>query len=170
MLKPNLKRSVLPSLSFNNTNQIFLQSFNYFLFHFFIRQDSKRLTVEIMNHHLKMIFNVNLFSIISQIKENRYLRLSPILFLNIQSSFYYFSEVLQTLSGRDPETRPDVAFSLLQSKMQYSESKNIWNYLVKNLVLLDRCAEDRSFVSDIATLHILHVENYRDPDPKNSKH
>ena len=53
--------------------------------------------------------------------------------------------------------------------MQYSESKNIWNYLVKNLVLLDRCVEDRSFVSDIATMHILHVENFKDPDPKNSK-
>lgn len=52
--------------------------------------------------------------------------------------------------------------------MQYSESKYLWNYLVKNLILLDRSVEDRSFVSDIATIHILHVENYKDPDPKNS--
>ncbi|KAL4496040.1 hypothetical protein ABPG72_015462 [Tetrahymena utriculariae] len=77
-------------------------------------------------------------------------------------------QILQTLAGNDPETRPDVAFQLIQSKMQYSESKNQWNYLVKNLIILDRCVEDRSFVNDIATIHILHVENFKDPDPRNS--
>lgn len=47
------------------------------------------------------------------------------------------------------ETRAQVGFATLVTKLETSESKEKWNYLLKNLIILDRCVESRFFLMDI---------------------
>jgi hypothetical protein len=46
--------------------------------------------------------------------------------------------ILTSLSGKDKETQDEVAFSTITYKLETSASKNKWNYLIKNLIILDR--------------------------------
>ena len=75
---------------------------------------------------------------------------------------------MQTLGGKDPETRPQVGFSLLVAKLQSSDSLTKWNYIIKNLIILDRCVEEKYFLFDIADLDLKHIKNYKDEDIRNS--
>ena len=75
---------------------------------------------------------------------------------------------MNTLAGHDEETRSEVGFRTLVVKMQYSDSLRKWNYIVKNLIILDRCVEDKYFLQDISELDFAHIKNYKDDDPANS--
>jgi len=46
--------------------------------------------------------------------------------------------ILFSLSGKDKETKDRMAFSIIVDKFETSTSRNKWNYLIKNLILLDR--------------------------------
>ncbi|CAK89839.1 unnamed protein product (macronuclear) [Paramecium tetraurelia] len=88
-----------------------------------------------------------------------------------KGDYYYPNEsdieaIMLTLSGKDPETRPQVGFTTILAKLESSQSKIYWNYIIKNLIILDRCIEYRFFVSDIADMNINYVENYVERDPK----
>lgn len=72
--------------------------------------------------------------------------------------------ILQTLAGRDEETRSEVGFRTILVKMQYSDSLKKWNYIVKNLIILDRCIEDKFFLQDISELDFPHIKGYKDDD------
>ena len=76
---------------------------------------------------------------------------------------------MQTLAGRDTETRSEVGFRTIVVKMQYSDSLKKWNYIVKNLLILDRCVEEKYFLNDISELDLPHIKNYKDDDPAISK-
>lgn len=52
--------------------------------------------------------------------------------------------------------------------MQTSDSRNKWNYIIKNLIILDRAIDEGLFVYDIAKLKIDFVENFSDKDAKDS--
>ncbi|CAD8093828.1 unnamed protein product [Paramecium sonneborni] len=88
-----------------------------------------------------------------------------------KGDYYYPNEtdieaIMLTLSGKDPETRPQVGFTTILAKLESSQSKIYWNYIIKNLIILDRCIEYRFFVSDIVNMNINYVENYVEKDPK----
>jgi hypothetical protein len=53
--------------------------------------------------------------------------------------------------------------------METSDNVNKWNYMIKNLIILDRCVEEKLFLYDIMEMKIYRVENYKDPEPKISK-
>lgn len=72
---------------------------------------------------------------------------------------------MQALAGRDEETRSEVAFRTIVVKMQYSDSLKKWNYVIKNLIILDRCVEERYFLQDISELDLPHIKKYKDEDP-----
>ncbi len=50
--------------------------------------------------------------------------------------------ILSTLCGGDSETPPKEAFKKIIAKCELSDSKNKWNYLIKNLIILDRCVDE----------------------------
>ncbi|CAD8080647.1 unnamed protein product [Paramecium primaurelia] len=88
-----------------------------------------------------------------------------------KGDYYYPNEsdieaIMLTLSGKDPETRPQVGFTTILAKLEQSQSKIYWNYIIKNLIILDRCIEYRFFVSDIADMNVNYVENYVERDQK----
>ena len=76
---------------------------------------------------------------------------------------------MQTLAGHDAETRSEVGFRTILVKMQYSDSLKKWNYIVKNLIILDRCTDEKYFLNDISELDFAHIKNYKDDDPSISK-
>ena len=53
--------------------------------------------------------------------------------------------------------------------METSDNVNKWNYMIKNLIILDRCVEEKLFLYDIMELKINKIENYKDHEPKISK-
>ena len=52
------------------------------------------------------------------------------------------------------------------AKLETSESRGKWNYLIKNLILIDRMLEERYFVREISEIEIDYVENFTDPTSK----
>lgn len=54
--------------------------------------------------------------------------------------------ILKSLKGKDPETKAELAFSTITMKLEGSESRKLWYYLIKNLIILDRCVEDKTFL------------------------
>ena len=76
--------------------------------------------------------------------------------------------MLSCLAGNDTETRPSAAFTTIVEKLQSSKSRFHWNYILKNLVILDRCVEEGLFLFDISELHLDFVQTFSDRDPKNS--
>ncbi|KRX00129.1 hypothetical protein PPERSA_10628 [Pseudocohnilembus persalinus] len=72
--------------------------------------------------------------------------------------------ILNTLNGRDMETRAQVGFATLVTKLETSESKEKWNYLLKNLIILDRCVESRFFLMDIQQLFLPSVDHFQSND------
>jgi len=69
--------------------------------------------------------------------------------------------ILKSLSGNDTETKPSTAFQTLVSKLKTSDSRKYWNYLMKNLVILDRTIDEGHFAGEIAYLEIPGVEEYQ---------
>ena len=57
---------------------------------------------------------------------------------------------MNALSGSDNETVAQVAFSTIVAKIENSDSRKYWNYVLKNLILLDRSIEASLFVKDIS--------------------
>lgn len=82
---------------------------------------------------------------------------------------YFSIVILSCLADNDPETRPSMAFSTIIAKLQTSDSRHEWNYILKNLVLLDRCVEEGLFLYDVVELDLDFVKNFTDKNPKNSK-
>ncbi len=86
---------------------------------------------------------------------------------DLQSIFNFFTlffktlAILKTLSGDDKETKALSGFQTIINKLQTSDSRKHWNYLMKNLVLLDRTVEEGLFVEEIAQLNISDIEDYR---------
>jgi len=76
------------------------------------------------------------------------------------------TSVLKTLAGEDKETKPNIAFNVIIAKLQSSDSRGYWNYLVKNLVILDRMLDDKRFVHDVSELELDYVENFKDSKTK----
>ena len=74
--------------------------------------------------------------------------------------------VICTLSGKDQETKASFAFGVIIAKLETSHSKIYWNYMVKNLIILDRAVEERLFLNDIAKLKIQEVENFQPLEEK----
>lgn len=73
-------------------------------------------------------------------------------------------EILTTLAGKDEETRSEIAFLLIMAKLETSESLKKWNYIVKNLIILDRCVEEKYYLNDISSLNLPHIEFYKEID------
>ena len=42
----------------------------------------------------------------------------------------------------------------------------MWNYMIKNLIMLDRCVEEKLFLWEIADLQLDTVESFTDQDQK----
>lgn len=80
--------------------------------------------------------------------------------------FIFFKVILIALAGNDPETRSELAFRTLMVKLQYSDSLKYWNYIIKNLIILDRCVEEKYFLYDLRELNFPHIENYKEEDSK----
>lgn len=76
--------------------------------------------------------------------------------------------LLNTLTGNDTETRASAGFSIICAKMQAGDSRNKWNYILKNLIVLDRTAEEGVFLRDIRDLKMEYIDNFTDKDQKNS--
>lgn len=84
---------------------------------------------------------------------------------NIEFIFYLYlftKVILNTLGGKDLETRPQVGFATIVSKLETSESKEKWNYLLKNLIIFDRCVEAKFFLHDIKNLNLPSIEIIND--------
>ena len=47
-----------------------------------------------------------------------------------------------------------------------SDSKDMWNYILKNLIILDRCVEEKLFLWEISDLTLESVEFFKDKDEK----
>ena len=73
---------------------------------------------------------------------------------------------MKTLKGTDHETKANVAYNLIIAKIQSSDSRGKWNYLMKNLIILDRMIEQRVFVHQLSELELDNVENFKDPKSK----
>ena len=50
-------------------------------------------------------------------------------------------DIILVLSGGDDETKPQIGFRILVSKLQSSKSTSYWNYVLKTLILFDRIVE-----------------------------
>ncbi|CAD8083941.1 unnamed protein product [Paramecium primaurelia] len=88
-----------------------------------------------------------------------------------KGDYYYPNEsdiqaILLTLSGKDPDTSQQIGITTIFTKLESSESKIYWNYIIKNLIILDRCVENRFLVTEIANMNITYVENYVEQDLK----
>jgi len=70
--------------------------------------------------------------------------------------------MINTLRGLDTETRPQQAFNTIVLKILHSESRNMWNYMIKNLIMLDRCVEEKLFLWEIADLQLDTVDSFTD--------
>jgi len=76
--------------------------------------------------------------------------------------------ILQTLGGKDKETRSEIGFLTLMTKIECSDSLRKWNYVVKNLIILDRCVEEKYYLNDIGHLDLPHISSYKDENHMNS--
>ena len=47
-----------------------------------------------------------------------------------------------------------------------SDSKDMWNYILKSLIILDRCVEEKLFLWEISDLTLESVEFFKDKDEK----
>ena len=49
--------------------------------------------------------------------------------------------------------------------MMYSESKNKWNYMIKNLIILDFIVEEKLFLWETSDLVLESIDNFKDENP-----
>ena len=54
------------------------------------------------------------------------------------------------------------------AKLEASDGRKKWNYIIKNLIIFDRCVEEKRFLSEIASLNVLSIENYIEKKDKYS--
>lgn len=59
-----------------------------------------------------------------------------------------------------------MAFNVITAKLETSKSLKYWNYVVKNLVVLDRAIDENLFVKDIAKLNLPSIEKYQPKEEK----
>jgi len=71
-----------------------------------------------------------------------------------------FVDVMQAFSGKSHEIRGTSAFYLIIAKLQASKSKTSWNFIMKNLIILDKAVENRYFTKEIAELELPELEEY----------
>lgn len=71
---------------------------------------------------------------------------------------------MDTLAGNNAQTSAMFAFKVLVSKLETSESRKYWNYVIKNLVILDRAIDEGLFVKEISEIRNLDIENYYPED------
>ena len=64
------------------------------------------------------------------------------------------------MRGEDPETPANLAFTTLMAKLEASDGRKKWNYIVKNLIIFDRCVDERKFLTEIAEFHIISIESF----------
>ena len=69
--------------------------------------------------------------------------------------------ILSAFNGTDPETKPADAFKTIINKLKTSDSRTKWNYIIKNLIILDRAIEEGLFVVDISELSIPDIEKFK---------
>ena len=65
------------------------------------------------------------------------------------------------LTSGDEETEPQSGINMLIGKLQASTSTACWNYVLKNLIVMDRVVEARLFLDEIAHLRIPYLDHYR---------
>lgn len=82
------------------------------------------------------------------------------------SRFFSHSVISEILHGKDKETRAEVAFATITAKISSSISARKWNYIVKNLIILNMCVNERIFLIDICNLGLRNVVNFKDEDEK----
>jgi len=68
------------------------------------------------------------------------------------------------LAGNNAQTSAMFAFKVLVSKLETSESRKYWNYVIKNLIILDRAIDEGLFVSEISEIRNIDIENYYPDD------
>lgn len=76
--------------------------------------------------------------------------------------------MMTTLRGEDHETPAGLAFTTLMAKLEASDGRKKWNYLLKNLIIFDHCLEERCFIREIAELKIDSVEEFVEKKQKYS--
>ena len=54
------------------------------------------------------------------------------------------------------------------AKLEASDGRKKWNYIIKNLIIFDRCTEDRKFLLEISEFGILSIENFVEKKEKYS--
>ena len=81
---------------------------------------------------------------------------------------YIFKAILEAFAGKNIETRPEIAFNKFMTRLCITDNLNKWHYILKYLIILDRCVEEKYFLFDIAELNLSHIESFKDEDGKNS--
>jgi hypothetical protein len=61
------------------------------------------------------------------------------------------------------ETTSQQAFEQIVQKIQNSKSSHLWNYLVKNLVIVDACVNQRVCLAQFAPTDFQNIHNLQDP-------
>jgi len=71
---------------------------------------------------------------------------------------------MEAFSGASQEVRAHIAFTTIITKIQNSDSRIYWNYLIKNLIVLDYSVEYMYFLQDIKEMYLPNVESFVDKD------
>jgi hypothetical protein len=66
--------------------------------------------------------------------------------------------MVDILSGIEKKVDPNEAITIIFTKIESSENKNLWYYLIKNLIILDRCIDRRVFLVKIAKVRLVSIE------------
>lgn len=66
-------------------------------------------------------------------------------------------------------TSGSIAYNTIIIKLERSDSRFKWNYLIKNLIILDRATEEEIFIYDISNLDLEFLSTYSCPNKKDSK-
>ena len=77
--------------------------------------------------------------------------------------------MITSLKDEDPETLAGLAFTTLMAKLEASDGRKKWNYLVKNLIIFDHCTEERCFLNEINELKVISIEEFIENKSKYSK-
>lgn len=56
----------------------------------------------------------------------------------------------------------------LMAKLEASDGRKKWNYIIKNLIIFDRCVEEKKFLNEISKMSILSIENFVEKKDKYS--
>lgn len=76
--------------------------------------------------------------------------------------------MLASLKDEDHETPAGLAFTTLMAKLEASDGRKKWNYLLKNLIVFDHCLEERCFIQEISELKVVSIEEFVEKKSKYS--